>query len=142
MSSKGNSLKHVTTTDVYYERLQTLEFTSDRKRMSVIVRDPFGQIWLYTKGAESYVLPLCRSSPAQDALTGVTQTHIDEFARLGLRTLAVARRKLSADEYEQFCNEFGMAASSIANRKNLVDDVQAKMERGESDPSIPFGSRS
>lgn len=99
--------------------------------MSVIVRDPFGQIWIYTKGAESYVLPLCQSNPAQDALTAQTQTQIDDFARLGLRTLAVARRKLTIDEYEQFSAELNTAASSIANRKNLIDEVQAKIERSK-----------
>lgn len=81
-----------------FERLHTLEFTSDRKRMSTIIRDPFDQIWLYTKGAESHVLPLCRSSLTQDYLTKVTLSHIDEYATLGLRTLAVARRRLTAEE--------------------------------------------
>lgn len=82
--------------------MHTLEFTSDRKRMSTIIRDPSDQIWLYTKGAESHVLPLCRSSLAQDFLTRVTQTHIDEYATLGLRTLAVARRRLTPEELSEF----------------------------------------
>ncbi len=34
---------------VFYEKLHTLEFDSDRKRMSVIVKDPKGQIRLITK---------------------------------------------------------------------------------------------
>lgn len=85
-----------------YKRLHVLEFTSDRKRMSVIVRDNRGQIWLFTKGAESHVLPLC--DQASRAMVSVTQNHINEFARVGLRTLAVARRKLTNQEYVNFCN--------------------------------------
>lgn len=85
------------------ERLNTLEFTSDRKRMSTIVRDEKGDIWLYTKGAESHVFPLCLTeTPAQRELMKNTQNHIDDFAKIGLRTLAVARRKLTEEEYHTF----------------------------------------
>lgn len=100
--SQGNSMKTSTTSQVEFERLHTLEFTSDRKRMSTIIRDPFDQIWLYTKGAESHVLPLCRSSLVQDYLTKVTLSHIDEFATFGLRTLVVARRRLTTEELSEF----------------------------------------
>lgn len=71
--------------------------------MSTIVRDAKGEIWLYTKGAESHVFPLCQTTtPAQLELIKITQKHIDDFAKIGLRTLAVARRKLTVDEFETF----------------------------------------
>lgn len=92
----------LSTNEINVERLCTLEFTSDRKRMSTIIKDHKGDIWLYTKGAESHVFPLCLNTPAQQELMKVTQQHIDEFARVGLRTLAVARRKLTLDEYKAF----------------------------------------
>lgn len=88
---------------IHFKRLCILEFTSDRKRMSVIVKDNKGQIWLYTKGAESHVLPLCNGA-TPSRLIESTQQHINEFAKQGLRTLAVARRKLTADEYLNFSN--------------------------------------
>jgi phospholipid-translocating ATPase len=87
---------------VQYKRLQVLEFTSDRKRMSVIVRDKNDEIWLYTKGAESHVLPLCTKTSSH--MTNTTQKHINEFAKQGLRTLAVARRKLTQNEFANFNN--------------------------------------
>jgi phospholipid-translocating ATPase len=87
---------------VQYKRLQVLEFTSDRKRMSVIIRNRLGEIWLYTKGAESHVLPLCTNTESQ--LTNTTQHHINEFAKQGLRTLAVARRRLTQAEFAHFNN--------------------------------------
>lgn len=68
--------------------------------MSTVVRDPQGQIWLLTKGAESHVLPLCSASDSQ--LVATTQDHINEFARTGLRTLAVARRKMTEEEFEKY----------------------------------------
>lgn len=88
--------------EINVERLSTLEFTSDRKRMSVIIRDPKGGIWLYTKGAESHVFPLCTTTPSQLEMMRATQQHIDDFAKIGLRTLAVARRKLTFEEFQAF----------------------------------------
>lgn len=83
-----------------FTRLSTIEFTSDRKRMSTIIRDAQGQIWLLTKGAESHVLPLCRAADRQ--LVAITQEHINDFARTGLRTLAVGRRKMSQEEFDAY----------------------------------------
>uniref|UniRef100_A0A2P2LF58 Phospholipid-transporting ATPase 2-like n=1 Tax=Rhizophora mucronata TaxID=61149 RepID=A0A2P2LF58_RHIMU len=43
---------------IRYEVLETLEFTSDRKKMSVVVRDcQNGKIFLLSKGADEAVLP-------------------------------------------------------------------------------------
>lgn len=70
--------------------------------MSTIIKDVNGDIWLYTKGAESHVFPLCVSTSSQENLMKVTQQHIDDFAKVGLRTLAVARRKLTLEEYQTF----------------------------------------
>ncbi|XP_049868001.1 phospholipid-transporting ATPase IF [Pectinophora gossypiella] len=80
-----------------YERLQLVEFTSERKRMSVIVRDKDGRIWLFCKGAESSVFPLCKNN----AMVDMTERDIDIFARKGLRTLAVAYRHVPDEEYER-----------------------------------------
>lgn len=42
---------------VKYELLNVIEFTSTRKRMSVIVRSPDGKIIVMTKGADSIIIP-------------------------------------------------------------------------------------
>ena len=39
-----------------YELLNTLEFTSTRKRQSSIIKDESGKIILYTKGADNVIL--------------------------------------------------------------------------------------
>ncbi|XP_037298085.1 probable phospholipid-transporting ATPase IF isoform X2 [Manduca sexta] len=78
-----------------YERLQVIEFTSERKRMSVIVRDKDGKIWLFCKGAESSVFPICKDT----ALIEDTNRDITMFANKGLRTLAVAYREIPEEEY-------------------------------------------
>jgi magnesium-transporting ATPase (P-type) len=41
-----------------YDILAVLEFTSDRKRQSVICRAPDGTLMLMTKGADMVIFPL------------------------------------------------------------------------------------
>jgi phospholipid-translocating ATPase len=113
---------------IYFKRLAVLEFTSDRKRMSVIVMDKDGQIWLYTKGAESHVLPLCKNR--SDQLVMRTQQHINDFAKDGLRTLAVARRKLTKLEFINFSNDLIEASSSLTDRVEKMEVVHRKIESG------------
>ncbi|XP_058444324.1 phospholipid-transporting ATPase IF isoform X2 [Malaya genurostris] len=113
---------------VKYQRLGVLEFTSDRKRMSVIIRDSQSQLWLYTKGAESHVLPLCTKTSSGMVIS--TQRHINEFAKQGLRTLAVARRRLTQLEFANYRNELILAGSSLTDRVAKVEECQRKIETG------------
>ncbi|XP_013098646.2 phospholipid-transporting ATPase IF isoform X1 [Stomoxys calcitrans] len=112
--------------EMNFDRLHVLEFTSDRKRMSVIIKDENNVKWIYTKGAESYVFPLCGNHASE--MINKTDAHISDFARLGLRTLAIARRKIGEDEYKQFLVELNEANSSLENRKELSAKCYAKIE--------------
>ncbi|KAH8272326.1 hypothetical protein KR026_005595 [Drosophila bipectinata] len=109
-----------------FQRLHVLEFTSDRKRMSVIVMDGERRKWIYTKGAESYVFPLCANSSA--ARISKTDAHISDFARMGLRTLAIARRLVTEEQYQDFVVELAQANNSLENRKQLSEECYAKIE--------------
>ena len=75
-----------------YELLNVLDFTSARKRMSVILRKLDGEdrrIYLFTKGADNVIFE--RLQPGSDEeLKEVTGKHLDEFASDGLRTLTLA----------------------------------------------------
>ncbi|XP_037936228.1 probable phospholipid-transporting ATPase IH isoform X2 [Teleopsis dalmanni] len=115
------------TNEIHFDRLHILEFTSDRKRMSVIVKDENGTKWIYTKGAESYVFPLCANSSAD--MISKTDAHISDFARHGLRTLAIARKRIAEADYQQFLLELSAANSSLENRKELSEQCYAKIER-------------
>ncbi|KAH8336644.1 hypothetical protein KR074_012146 [Drosophila pseudoananassae] len=109
-----------------FQRLHVLEFTSDRKRMSVIVMDGERRKWIYTKGAESYVFPLCANSSA--ARISKTDAHISDFARMGLRTLAIARRLVTEEQYQDFLVELAQANNSLESRKQLSEECYAKIE--------------
>ncbi|KAL6255347.1 hypothetical protein P5V15_013685 [Pogonomyrmex californicus] len=79
-----------------FQKLEILEFSSERKRMSVIVKDSAGDIWLYCKGADSAVLPLIVEGKIQNVVT-----HVADFSMRGLRTLVVAYKKMQQSEYER-----------------------------------------
>ncbi|EDW65626.1 phospholipid-transporting ATPase IF [Drosophila virilis] len=110
--------------DLQYERLHVLEFSSERKRMSIIVRDESGQIWLYTKGAEASVLPRCKkTSPIAQ-----TDVQITEYAKEGLRTLAVASRTLTEEEYATFLASCKNANIQLSDRKKLIEECYESIE--------------
>lgn len=50
----------------------------------------------------------------------VTQTHLINFASIGLRTLMIAKRSINAQEYEEWVNEYKKACSSIQDREMNV----------------------
>ena len=61
-----------------YKLLNILEFTSDRKRMSVIVEDQEGKIMLLTKGADSIIQ--ARLSKEKSPFLDQTLEYIEEYA--------------------------------------------------------------
>jgi phospholipid-translocating ATPase len=80
-----------------YELLHILEFTSARKRMSVIVRAPDGRILILTKGADSIILK--RLNLGQEEVINSTMLNIDRFANEGLRTLLIAEKEIDPSFY-------------------------------------------
>ena len=67
--------------DETYVVLNVLEFTSTRKRMSVVVRCADGTLRLYVKGADDVIMARCRGDQT-DVCMGVT-AHLNTFARSG-----------------------------------------------------------
>ncbi|KAJ3213903.1 hypothetical protein HK099_007124 [Clydaea vesicula] len=113
-----------------YEPLAILEFNSDRKRMSTIVRTPSGKIHLYCKGADNVILSRLDNSPNVNlpSLIEEAQDSLKNFSVVGLRTLMVAWRELSEAEYEEWKEEHYNAERSISNREAALAAVAEKIE--------------
>lgn len=94
-----------------YKVLAVVPFTSMRKRMSVVVRDPRGRIVVMTKGADNVIFARAREylGTTRAALDG----HLSAFAADGLRTLVLARRELSEGEFAAWYREFERAATAV-----------------------------
>jgi magnesium-transporting ATPase (P-type) len=101
-SSRGVTV-NVLGTAVNFDVLATLEFSSERQRMSVIVRRPDGRITLFCKGADAAVLPLLmprEQLSARDAdILSRTELGLHSLATTGLRTLLIASRELSPERW-------------------------------------------
>ncbi|KAL4997062.1 hypothetical protein BDV10DRAFT_170610 [Aspergillus recurvatus] len=111
-----------------YTVLNTLEFNSTRKRMSAIVRMPDRSIRLFCKGADSIIYS--RLAPGkQQELRKQTAQHLETFAREGLRTLCVADRKLSEEEYRAWSKEHDIAAAALTDREEKLENVASAIEQ-------------
>ncbi|XP_052726398.1 probable phospholipid-transporting ATPase 4 isoform X4 [Vigna angularis] len=111
-----------------YKILNLLDFTSKRKRMSVIVRDEEGNIILFCKGADSIIFD--RLSKNGKMYLDATTRHLNEYGEAGLRTLALAYRELDDLEYSVWNNKFQKAKTTIGpDREAMLDQVSDVMER-------------
>ncbi|KAG5537912.1 hypothetical protein RHGRI_025113 [Rhododendron griersonianum] len=111
-----------------YKILNLLDFTSKRKRMSVIAQDEDGQLLLFCKGADSIIFD--RLSKNGRMYEEATTKHLKDYGEGGLRTLALAYRKLEEAEYSAWNNEFIKAKTSIGgDREAMLERVSDLMER-------------
>ncbi|GAA6093330.1 phospholipid-transporting ATPase IF isoform X6 [Tachysurus ichikawai] len=101
-----------------YKLLHVLEFDANRRRMSVILQTPSGEKVLFTKGAESSVLPYTKSGEIEK-----TRVHVDEFALKGLRTLVVAYRLFSAEEYKEVERRIYEARTALQQREERLSEA-------------------
>lgn len=110
-----------------YVLLKVLEFNSTRKRMSVIVRNPQGRIVLYCKGADSVIYE--RLADDHDPiLKDQTSKDMEAFANSGLRTLCIAYRLISDEEYLEWSQVHDTAASSVKDRDEEIEKANALIE--------------
>ncbi|KAE8678199.1 Aminophospholipid ATPase isoform 4 [Hibiscus syriacus] len=110
---------------IKYELLEILEFTSDRKRMSVVVKDcQNGKILLLSKGADGAILPYAYDGQQTRTFIEV----VEQYAQLGLRTLCLAWRELKEDEYQEWSLMFKEASSTLVDREWRIAEVCQRLE--------------
>uniref|UniRef100_A0A8D0EVS3 Phospholipid-transporting ATPase n=1 Tax=Strix occidentalis caurina TaxID=311401 RepID=A0A8D0EVS3_STROC len=117
-----------------FEVLHTLGFDSVRKRMSVVVRHPLtDEINVYTKGADSVImdllLPYDPWGKHQKKIQSKTQNYLNLYAVDGLRTLCIAKRVLSKEEYACWLKSHLEAESSIENREEQLFQSALRIEK-------------
>ncbi|KAG6866213.1 hypothetical protein C0991_007238 [Blastosporella zonata] len=109
-----------------FEILNVCEFNSTRKRMSTVIRAPNGKIKIYTKGADTVILErLSKNQPYTDK----TMAHLENYATEGLRTLCLAYRDISEEEYRQWSAIYNQAAATINGRGDALDQAAELIEK-------------
>lgn len=110
-----------------YTPMRVLEFSSTRKRMSVIMRCPDGRLILYCKGADSVIYARLRTDH-DPVLKEQTTKDMEMFANSGLRTLCIAYRYLEEDEYLGWSRTYDTAVNAIEGREELVEKANDMVE--------------
>ncbi|XP_043653683.1 phospholipid-transporting ATPase ID isoform X1 [Drosophila teissieri] len=108
-----------------YELLNILDFNNVRKRMSVILRRGDSMV-LYCKGADNVIYD--RLHGGQEDLKARTQDHLNKFAGEGLRTLALAERRLTEQYYNDWRSRQQEAALSMDSREQKLNAIYEEIE--------------
>ena len=109
-----------------FEKLCQIEFSSDRKRESVLVKE--GSLYkLYIKGADSIIEERLDESTPSIVLER-SRYFVNLFSSKGYRTLYIAMRILSVEEVEDFLSELEQAEMDTLHKKEKLEQVYATIE--------------
>uniref|UniRef100_A0A8C5FCN5 Phospholipid-transporting ATPase n=1 Tax=Gadus morhua TaxID=8049 RepID=A0A8C5FCN5_GADMO len=109
-----------------YELLNVLEFSSNRKRMSVVVRTPSGKLRLYCKGADNVIFERLTEASQYKELT---VAHLEQFATEGLRTLCFAYVDLEVSAYQEWLKEYTRISTVIKDRAQKLEECYELLEK-------------
>lgn len=100
-----------------FKILSIFPFTSESKRMGIILRDvSSGEILFVQKGADVVMAKIVQKNEWLEEECG-------NMAREGLRTLVIGRKRLSAETYKAFEDQYRAAQVSLENRNEEVARV-------------------
>jgi phospholipid-translocating ATPase len=106
-----------------YEILQIFPFTSETKRMGIIVRDmQTSEIIFYLKGADTVMQTIVQYN---DWLN----EECSNMAREGLRTLVVAKKVISEEMYLDFEQRLAKAKLSLKDRNQKIQSIVETLEK-------------
>ncbi|KAH7419115.1 putative phospholipid-transporting ATPase [Cadophora sp. MPI-SDFR-AT-0126] len=125
-----------------YDILDVIEFSSKRKRMSIVVRFPNGRICIFCKGADSVIMPRLKLAPM--ALQKKTEISRRSSKRKSIEAEEALRRMSeSSPRNSMSFNRPGMSANrkSIGGRPSMTssrlqpirDELDTWLRRQESD---------
>uniref|UniRef100_G1LEX7 Phospholipid-transporting ATPase n=1 Tax=Ailuropoda melanoleuca TaxID=9646 RepID=G1LEX7_AILME len=110
-----------------YQVLAMMDFNSIRKRMSVLVRNPEGSIYLYTKGADVVIFERLHKKGMKE---WTTEEALASFAEETLRTLCLAYKEVDEGVYEEWRQRHQEASILLQNRAHALHQVYEEMEQG------------
>uniref|UniRef100_A0A8C1LYQ0 Phospholipid-transporting ATPase n=1 Tax=Cyprinus carpio TaxID=7962 RepID=A0A8C1LYQ0_CYPCA len=127
LESKSMKIKNRENNIEEYKLLHVLNFDPVRRRMSVIVQTKSGETLLFCKGADSSIFP--RVKPEE---VDRIRMHVERNATEGYRTLCVAFKQLSAEEYAVADTGLREARLALQDREEKLIAVYNQVETGMS----------
>lgn len=95
--------------------------------MSVILGCPDNSVKVFVKGADTTMFSVIDKSSNKNVIRA-TEAHLHAYSSLGLRTLVVGMRELSASEFEQWHSSFEAASTALIGRAALLRKVASNVE--------------
>ncbi|KAK7141388.1 hypothetical protein R3I93_015519 [Phoxinus phoxinus] len=123
LESKSMKIKNRQNDIEEYKLLHVLNFDPVRRRMSVIVQSKSGETLLFCKGADSSIFP--RVKPEE---VDRIQLHVERNATEGYRTLCVAFKQLSAEEYAVADTGLREARLALQDREEKLMAIYNQVE--------------
>lgn len=112
-----------------FEVLHVLPFDSNRKCMSIVVKNPnTDEIVLYSKGADSTVLSSLSSYDEESISHVKIRQQLHSYGRQGLRTLVMARKTLTKIEFDTWLEKHNEAELSFDNRERKIRESYSSLE--------------
>jgi phospholipid-translocating ATPase len=121
-----------------YEVLDVIEFSSVRKRMSIIVRMPDQKIYLFIKGADTTVRNLLRL--AELAATSASLVHRQSSQRKSLEAQEVLRRR--STQIQTGSRKSRPSLNSDRRRSSTRDSIDQWLKDRENDVDLSVPRRS
>jgi len=114
--------------ELTYKVVAVLEFNSDRKRMSVVLKTPEDKIVLFCKGADNVVLQRLKEDQNQN-VRDKTLSDLDNYANTGLRTLCVAMKVIEEETFSVWNKAYQQARQSVDDKEDKLSAIYEELER-------------
>ena len=120
---KNIIIKNIRNVQEEYKILQCFPFSSETKRMGIIVQCSNDMILFYSKGAEVVMNDIVRAQQRS-----FLQEKCEDLAREGLRTLVIGQKVLTKEEYEEWNQRYNSAQRDFDHGDRLSAEVRADLE--------------
>ena len=127
-ASSGDAVPRAPRTILSFEILATVPFDSTRKRMTVVVRRPDGSVCAFVKGADNVIYDRSQRGSASAEQKRILNRHLEVFAGDGLRTLVLAKKELSAAQYDEFAAKWRAVEKAVLGRDELIREAAELLE--------------
>ncbi|KAL7716309.1 Phospholipid-transporting ATPase [Entamoeba marina] len=92
--------------------------------MSIIIRRANGSIQMLAKGAESVIYDLCIDG------TKAAEEHVQNFSRMGLRTLVLAHKDIDVNTFEEWNTKYQEACKMVSGKEEIINKLEEEIENG------------
>ncbi|KAI9291157.1 phospholipid-translocating P-type ATPase [Neoconidiobolus thromboides FSU 785] len=115
--------------DFEVDILDIIEFSSDRKRMSVICKLPDSEnLMIICKGADSTVIPLLSKDNKSDTVEDLNKC-IYGYSCQGLRTLVYGYKSIREETYRKWKKDYDSATNNLnTSRQKSIDQIVSELE--------------